>query len=181
MARPGRPGRVLPVPRECPRKIAPSTPGLAPCPFQIPRRVDVHQQEIRLPEPPQLLPDVLEPIYPLQKILHGPHFVVQSVPHPWQYRAEVCATERMASAPVAWDHRRNATSPETLQQVSHQPLRQERHVTGSDENVRVTCGGKSGLDARQGSLPAGSLVGHVPDSFELAGATPDDEHFVAGG
>ena len=79
------------------------------------------------------------------------------------------------------DHRHNTTSTEALQQIDHQFLRQERHITRGDEGVIVHRGGEAGFDTSQGSLPAGPLVGYVSDFCQADGFTSNDENFLAGG
>ena len=61
----------------------PSTPGLAPCQVQIPWRVDVHQQEVGVPETSQLVPYVLDLADPFQKPAHGPRPAVERRPETW--------------------------------------------------------------------------------------------------
>lgn len=154
-------------------------PGLAPGPVQIRRRVDVHEKEVRVPEAPQLLPGVLNPIDPFQERVHGQYPPVEGRPYSWQQCAGVGGAERVGSAPESRDYRRNAGRFEALEKIPHQAPGQKRHVTGGDENVIEARGGEAGFDAGEGPQSTGSFVRYVLGSVQPNAATPGDKNFVA--
>ena len=149
------------------------------CPVKIRRRVDVHQQEVGVPETSQLLPNVLDPGRPLQKPMHRPYAAVESATDKRAQRPIVRGAQWVGSTPVSRDHRHGIPSFETLQKISHHAPRQEGHITCGDEYVVEPRGGEAGFDASERSLSTRPLASDVPGALKPEVAAPDDEHFVA--
>src|SRR5919199_4078079 len=128
-------------------------------PVQVLRRVDVHEQEIGFPEPPELSLDVLHRIHSLQEFAHGAHSAIERRPHARQYVAVVGGAQRMDPPPPKRYDGRDAAPLEAFEEVAHQLRRYERHVARRYEDEPVPRGCKTGLHPGERSEAAGPLAG----------------------
>src|SRR3712207_648080 len=147
-----------------------------PRPLQVLRRVDVHEKEVRVPEPPQLSLDVLHRIQALQEFAHGSHPAVERRPNLPQYLVVVGGAQRVRLTPMARHDGKGAAPLETLEQVADHLLRDERHVTRGDEDEAAPRGGETGLQTGERPQAAAPLVGDPAYPSEPHGVSTASHH-----